>query len=129
MEEKLGEPRSGHGWTIRLENQLRILWILQRSCRAMNRMFVQHKEGANGSHPTSPNAMQSTTKIGNRAVQQCKALMDALDFNANLANEGISDHCPVKVGTVDIQRRSRAAFKYCNVWATHPNFPNIVETA
>ncbi|MCD9643321.1 hypothetical protein HAX54_030668 [Datura stramonium] len=50
------------------------------------------------------------------------------DFNANFMAEGISDHCPVKVGPVDIQRRKRASLKYYNVWATHPNFLKIVET-
>lgn len=40
--------------------------------------------------------------------------------------EGISDHCPLKLSNANSPRRAKVAFKFCNVWASHPNFKNIV---
>lgn len=41
--------------------------------------------------------------------------------------EGINDHCPLKLSSANLPRRVKAAFKFYNVWATHPNFIDIVK--
>ncbi|XP_019264059.1 PREDICTED: uncharacterized protein LOC109241742 [Nicotiana attenuata] len=47
-------------------------------------------------------------------------------YMACYLEEGISDHCPLKLSNVNSPRRAKAAFKFCNVWASHPNFIDIV---
>ncbi|KAK4717795.1 hypothetical protein R3W88_016133 [Solanum pinnatisectum] len=48
------------------------------------------------------------------------------NYKAQFLPKGISDHCPLKLCFSQVQRRSRPTFKYCNVWAYHPNFEYIV---
>nr|XP_033514585.1 uncharacterized protein LOC117279202 [Nicotiana tomentosiformis] len=48
-------------------------------------------------------------------------------FMAQYLEEGISDHCPLKLSTANTPMRAKAAFKYCNVWATHPNLLDVVK--
>ncbi|MCD7449865.1 hypothetical protein HAX54_001907 [Datura stramonium] len=42
--------------------------------------------------------------------------------------EGISDHCSTKVVIGDFVTVLRRQFQYCNVWAQHPLFLEVVET-
>ncbi|KAH0745371.1 hypothetical protein KY285_007028 [Solanum tuberosum] len=48
-------------------------------------------------------------------------------YDANFLPEGVSDHCLVVISLLDGPRRVKPAFKYCNVWASHPEFLNIVK--
>nr|XP_016500731.1 PREDICTED: uncharacterized protein LOC107819157 [Nicotiana tabacum] len=47
-------------------------------------------------------------------------------YMACYLEEGISDHCPLKLSNANSPRRAKAASKFCNVWASHPNFKDIV---
>ncbi|XP_060211648.1 uncharacterized protein LOC132639195 [Lycium barbarum] len=47
--------------------------------------------------------------------------------NANFLVEGISDHCPLKIAKEGGNNRSKKPFKYCNVWAKHPQFLDTVK--
>ncbi|XP_019266923.1 PREDICTED: uncharacterized protein LOC109244316 [Nicotiana attenuata] len=48
-------------------------------------------------------------------------------YRATYLEEGISDHCPMKLSMGDSSRRTKDTFKFCNVWASHPNFIDIVK--
>ncbi|XP_019225085.1 PREDICTED: uncharacterized protein LOC109206690 [Nicotiana attenuata] len=48
-------------------------------------------------------------------------------YKACYLEEEISDHCPLKLSNVNSPRRAKAAFNFCNVWASHPNFIDIVK--
>ncbi|WMV46809.1 hypothetical protein MTR67_040194 [Solanum verrucosum] len=41
--------------------------------------------------------------------------------------EGISDHCPLKLAKEGRPNMPKRAFKFCNVWAKHPKFMDIVQ--
>ncbi|KAH0712004.1 hypothetical protein KY285_007640 [Solanum tuberosum] len=41
-------------------------------------------------------------------------------------NEGISDHCPIKITFEENNVKTRRAFKYCNVWSKHPQFKHVI---
>ncbi|KAG5604098.1 hypothetical protein H5410_025590 [Solanum commersonii] len=41
-------------------------------------------------------------------------------------NEGISDHCPIKITFEGNNVKTRRAFKYCNVWSKHPQFKHVI---
>ncbi|XP_019229576.1 PREDICTED: uncharacterized protein LOC109210594 [Nicotiana attenuata] len=48
-------------------------------------------------------------------------------YRASYLEEGISDHCPLKLSIGTSNRRTKDTFKFCNVWASHPNFIDIVK--
>ncbi|OIT21620.1 hypothetical protein A4A49_53216 [Nicotiana attenuata] len=48
-------------------------------------------------------------------------------YMAYYPEERISDHWPLKLSSANSPRRVKAAFKFCNVWASHPNFIDIVK--
>ncbi|XP_059295406.1 uncharacterized protein LOC132048730 [Lycium ferocissimum] len=54
-------------------------------------------------------------------------LTNMLAFCANFLPEGVSDHNPVKIALLNSPRRTKPAFKYCNVWASHPKFLDIMQ--
>ncbi|XP_070030434.1 uncharacterized protein [Nicotiana sylvestris] len=45
---------------------------------------------------------------------------------AKLLYEGISDHCPIKITLSDDTHRVKRSFKYCNAWAQHSQFNQMV---
>ncbi|KAG5598659.1 hypothetical protein H5410_030029 [Solanum commersonii] len=48
------------------------------------------------------------------------------NYKAQFLPKGICDHFPLKLCFSQVQRRRKPTFKYCNVWAYHPNFEYIV---
>ncbi|XP_075080113.1 uncharacterized protein LOC142165463 [Nicotiana tabacum] len=54
-------------------------------------------------------------------------LNSMLVYMAHYLEEGISDHCPLKLSSTNSPRRAKTSFKFSNVWATHPNFLDIVK--
>nr|XP_009792506.1 PREDICTED: uncharacterized protein LOC104239547 [Nicotiana sylvestris] len=49
-------------------------------------------------------------------------------YIANYLPAGISDHSPIKVELLNAPGRISKPFKYCNIWATHPKFLEVVTT-
>ncbi|XP_070008565.1 uncharacterized protein [Nicotiana sylvestris] len=65
-----------------------------------------------------------------QCVENCELIeltTSGNNFSAQYLNEGISDHCPLKLTPLNARKRAKAAFKYCNVWASHPNFLEVVK--
>lgn len=48
-------------------------------------------------------------------------------FYCKLLSERVSDHYPIVISLFDGPIRVKPAFKYCNVWASHSEFLNIVK--
>ncbi|XP_060195300.1 uncharacterized protein LOC132624555 [Lycium barbarum] len=49
-------------------------------------------------------------------------------INAHVLPEGISDHCPIVVQSLQTSSIKVKSFKYCNVWSTHPDFGDIIQS-
>ncbi|XP_070047273.1 uncharacterized protein [Nicotiana tomentosiformis] len=45
---------------------------------------------------------------------------------AKFLTKGISDHCPVKIVLAEEKQRSSKSFKFCNVWAQHLQFLEVI---
>nr|XP_016501377.1 PREDICTED: uncharacterized protein LOC107819740 [Nicotiana tabacum] len=50
-------------------------------------------------------------------------------YGARYLPEGISDHCPIKVEQLHTKQNTSRPFRYCNIWASHLDFLEKVETA
>ncbi|XP_075080033.1 uncharacterized protein LOC107819178 [Nicotiana tabacum] len=48
-------------------------------------------------------------------------------FRVQFLLENISDHCPLKLTPYSAQRKNKDAFKFCNVWSSHPDFLEVVK--
>ncbi|XP_060195312.1 uncharacterized protein LOC132624568 [Lycium barbarum] len=49
-------------------------------------------------------------------------------ITAHVLPEGISDHCPIVVQSLQSSSIKAKSFKYCNVWSTHPDFGDIIQS-
>ncbi|XP_070012973.1 uncharacterized protein LOC142176272 [Nicotiana tabacum] len=54
-------------------------------------------------------------------------LNNMASFQAQFLPEYISDRCPLKFIPYNTQRKNKPAFKFCNVWTSHPDFLEVVK--